>query len=271
MGNAWYPFYSGDYGRDTAHLSLMEHGAFRLLLDYYYAGQAPLPADNVALYRICRAYEESERLAVDSVVRQFFLLEDERYHNDRADRELTKQAERTTRLSGSGRRGAMKRWSANSQANNHPRGKANDQVDGVSMANPQPQPQPEKETTKATNGGASFELPDWIPLDAWTKYMALRRAKHSKVTPDAVELLIRKLAAWRDEGQDVREILERSVMNGWKGLFPLPKEKANAGGTTVKSFDAVRRENTDAALSRFIKRNSDSGVSAGPALPQRVG
>jgi hypothetical protein len=64
-------------------------------------------------------------------------------------------------------------------------------------------------------------IPDWIPTDAWSAYLKLRKAKRAKVTVEAIDLLVRKLDAWRSEGQDVREILEKSVMNGWMGIFPL--------------------------------------------------
>lgn len=87
----FYKHFLGDYARDTAHLSLMEHGAYRTLLDTYYATEAPLPADNSALYRIAKAIEPAERKAVDSVIEQFFHKgEDGKYHNTRADAEVEK-------------------------------------------------------------------------------------------------------------------------------------------------------------------------------------
>ena len=93
----WYAHYPGDYGRDTAHLSLAMHGAYRLLLDHYFSTAKPLPTDPSALYRICRAFDEAEKGAVDSVVHQFFVLQNDGYHNRRADRELAIQAERRER------------------------------------------------------------------------------------------------------------------------------------------------------------------------------
>jgi uncharacterized protein YdaU (DUF1376 family) len=138
---SWYPTYPGDYRRDTTHLSLNEHGAYRLALDHYYSTRSPLPADKAAVYRICGATRKAERKAVDSVLKQFFCLAADGYHNGRADAELAKQAERTNRLSESGRRGAEKKWGkdgkANGLANGHPNGEAN----GHPLANPQPQPQ----------------------------------------------------------------------------------------------------------------------------------
>lgn len=41
----YYRRYSGDYLRDTSKLSVLEHGAYSLLLDYYYSEETPLPLD----------------------------------------------------------------------------------------------------------------------------------------------------------------------------------------------------------------------------------
>ena len=49
----WYARYPGDYLRDTAHLSLMENGAYTLLLDHYYS-TGPLLVDKDGLYRVCK-------------------------------------------------------------------------------------------------------------------------------------------------------------------------------------------------------------------------
>jgi uncharacterized protein YdaU (DUF1376 family) len=127
--NIWYAHYPGDYGRDTAHLSLVQHGAYRLLLDHYYSNAAPLPPDLTALHRICRAFEQTEKDAVNSILAEFFELRADGYHNARADVELGRRAEIRERLSNSGRQGAKKRWGGNSEAN------------GAAIAKPQSHPQ----------------------------------------------------------------------------------------------------------------------------------
>lgn len=79
----------GDYMRDTAHLSLSEHGAYRVLLDTYYATEQPLPAEKTALYRITKAITLAERKSVDTVAAQFFPIQaDGLRHNQRADAEI---------------------------------------------------------------------------------------------------------------------------------------------------------------------------------------
>ena len=39
----YYQFHCGDYARDTGHLSAAEHGAYRLMLDWYYINERPIP------------------------------------------------------------------------------------------------------------------------------------------------------------------------------------------------------------------------------------
>lgn len=91
MAKQWYPFYVGDYAGDTAHLSMLEHGAYRLLLDYYYSTQKPLPKDSIKLYRICRARTQAERKAVMSAALQFFIEDGLVLRNKKCDSEITKQ------------------------------------------------------------------------------------------------------------------------------------------------------------------------------------
>lgn len=149
--NPWFAFYPGDYARDTAHLSLVQHGAYRLLLDHYYATAAPLPGDVTTLYRICRAFDEAERKAVDFVVAQFFELRTDGYHNARADVELARRSEIREKLSDSGRRGAQKRWAHDSLAN----GPANGDANGSAIAKPQSYPQSQSSVTPIRERKAS--------------------------------------------------------------------------------------------------------------------
>lgn len=89
----WYPRYCGDYQRKTAHLSLLEHGAYSVLLDHYYSTGNPLPANAEQLHRICRAFTDAEQAAVHSVIAQYFELSGYQYINTRADEEIAKRLE----------------------------------------------------------------------------------------------------------------------------------------------------------------------------------
>jgi uncharacterized protein YdaU (DUF1376 family) len=136
--NSWYARYPGDYGRDTAHLSLTEHGAYGLLLDHYYSTGNPLPVGQDALYRICSAFTDTERAAVDSVVAQFFKAGPDGYRNARADREIVRRAEQKQKLSDAGRRGGKK-------SRRGPQARLKPGLsEASSQAEARPQPQPQK-------------------------------------------------------------------------------------------------------------------------------
>jgi uncharacterized protein YdaU (DUF1376 family) len=87
----YYERYCGDYAKKTARLTLIQHGAYTLLLDEYYSAEQPLPDDLDELFRICRAMTKPEQEAVRFVAERFFpVAEDGLRHNDRADEMIEK-------------------------------------------------------------------------------------------------------------------------------------------------------------------------------------
>ena len=65
-------------------------------------------------------------------------------------------------------------------------------------------------------------LPDWMPAEAWNLYCRHRERIGKKAwTPDAITLTVRELAKFREDGMDPAAVLEQSVANGWRGVFPL--------------------------------------------------
>jgi uncharacterized protein YdaU (DUF1376 family) len=103
----YYERYCGDYQRDTAHLSLAEHGAYTMLLDTYFSVEKPLPSDLPSLYRVCRAMSRLEQQAVRSIAEQFFPVSqtDGLRHNQRADREIAKARPKIEAARINGRKG----------------------------------------------------------------------------------------------------------------------------------------------------------------------
>ncbi len=89
MSDQYYRFFPGDYIRDTQRLSLLEHGAYRVLLDSYYCEEF-LPSDRESLYHICRAFKKDEKKAVDVIVERYFKEngENNRLLNKKAEEEI---------------------------------------------------------------------------------------------------------------------------------------------------------------------------------------
>src|SRR4051812_23097143 len=74
---------------------MLEHGAYRLLMDHYYATKNPLPNDHTKLFRICRARSPSERKAVLSVTAEFFTQDGTLLRHERCDSEVVKQLKKS--------------------------------------------------------------------------------------------------------------------------------------------------------------------------------
>lgn len=96
---------------------------------------------------------------------------------------------------------------------------------------------------KESEKGKLLDLPDCVPRDAWDAFMDLRKQIHKPPSEHAKRLLIKKLLKFQEQfGNDPREILERSVMNGWQGIFELPKnqpERNNGNGKKQSSFSRL--------------------------------
>lgn len=84
----YYKHHLGDYAAATRHLSLLEHGVYRMLLDIYYSTEKPLPHIEKT-FRLVVARTKEERSAVESVLEEFFRQNDDgSWSHDRCDSEI---------------------------------------------------------------------------------------------------------------------------------------------------------------------------------------
>jgi uncharacterized protein YdaU (DUF1376 family) len=84
----YYEHHLGDYVRDTAHLSLLQDGAYHRLLAAYYIRERALPTEHDQCFKLARCKNVSERKAVLAVLKEFFRLEPDGYHQKRADEQI---------------------------------------------------------------------------------------------------------------------------------------------------------------------------------------
>ena len=216
----FFKLYIGDYQRDTAHLSVTEHGAYLLMLQHYYATEKHLPVGK-ALHRMLRAQDKAERDAIDVVVAQFGRETPDGLVNDRADVEITKagaQADTNARIAREReeRRKAEREAhekstnrATNDQPNQTPDTRHQEPPPGVSGGKP-PKPPP-------------VEIPEWVPAEQWQAFVEMRRAKGKRApfTVAAAKGIVEELGKLREQGQDPEAVLAQSVVNGWSGVFPV--------------------------------------------------
>lgn len=114
-----FRFHIGDYLKDAAHLSLLEHGVYLRLMQVYYTREEPIPEDQAA--RLIGARSQDERDALAAVIREFFKVVDGNCHQNRCQGEIDEWRRLSAEQAAKGRAGAAKRWSAPKHSNGHNR------------------------------------------------------------------------------------------------------------------------------------------------------
>ena len=102
----------GDYAAATAHLSWDEDAAYKRMIHVYYQHEKPLPNENKKIFRLIRAFSKSQQRAVLSVLEEFFILEDDGYHQKRCDEEIRRYHDKCDKAKAS----ATARWGIQKQA-----------------------------------------------------------------------------------------------------------------------------------------------------------
>lgn len=166
----YYQRHLGDYTRDTAHLSMLEHGAYSLLLDRYYITESPIPEGQA--HRVARARTEEERSAVDAVLAEFFSLIDGAWHNSRADHELTIATARIEAARKNGKTGGRPR-KADQETEKKPTGFFLGNPDASNQATQEKALQPPTTTQVSEKPSVrrGSRLPDdWVLPKAWGEW-----------------------------------------------------------------------------------------------------
>jgi uncharacterized protein YdaU (DUF1376 family) len=164
----------------------LEDAAYTRLLRSYYLRELPIPSDLAETTRLVRAVTRREKEAVTHVLNEFFELREDGFHNARADKEIQQyQAQASTN-----RRIARERTVARSVYEASTEGTPNlepltkNQEPGVNL-------KPKiKSNTKA---GVAFAPPDWVPLEAWNGYKAMRKKLRKPMTGRAEKMLVSDL------------------------------------------------------------------------------
>lgn len=95
----------GDYRSATMHLSLLEHGVYNQLLDWYYLDELPLSLDNRTLFRRLSAKSEIEQQAVLDVLQEMFTKTDEGWIHRRVEREIAQYRAKAEQARSAGKLG----------------------------------------------------------------------------------------------------------------------------------------------------------------------
>ena len=82
-----------------------------------------------------------------------------------------------------------------------------------------------------------FELPDWVDKETWDSFCNMRLEK-GLFTEESKKGIIRRLKKFMDDGEDIKAILENSIIHSWSGIFSMKNKGANHG----KNFGNIQKE-----------------------------
>ncbi len=235
----FFKLYIGDYQRDTASLSLAEHGAYILMLQHFYATGKPLPT-GAALHRMLRAQDKNEKKVIDFISEKFWLLTDDGLVNERAQQEIEKasaQAENNARIAR--RREADRRQSVRRTAHDESTNRATNDQPIHSQINPNTSP-------PVSPSAPEEAIPPGVDSTAWHRWVDYRSRIRKPLKRVSFLAAQRKLAAY---GADQAAVVEQSIANGWQGLFALKTETGGPDGARERvdnsAVGKVRRANAE--------------------------
>lgn len=220
----YYERYCGDYASKTSRLTLVQHGAYTLLLDEYYSNETPLPSDFRELYKICRAMSPAEREAVRFVADKFFPVNgDGLRHNEKADEVLTKALKRINTSRGNGKNGGRPpKQKPSGLSNENPVGyETETQQDTQRATQQQTQPgihqTPDPKSQKLLSGKPDLKTLIDLGVDEQVAkdWLAVRKAKRAPLT----DTVIKSLKEEADKaGISVAEAVAVCAKRSWQGF-----------------------------------------------------
>ena len=241
----YYKFNIGDYAAATRHLTMIEHGAYRLLLDVYYTSEQPLPSDARAAARKAGARSKDEIAAVEVVLNEFFTLTPDGWVQPRCDAEIAGYQAKAETNRAVGKRGGRPKKETKTVSDGNP-----EITQTVSENNPQEtlnknhKPRTiNQEPIKNTS--ACARPPDGVPDPVWADFQKLRRAKKAPITETAIDGIRREADR---AGMPLGDVLAMCCERGWTGfkadwLEQKSQQRSGSNGSNAETFAERDREN----------------------------
>lgn len=114
-----------------------------------------------------------------------------------------------------------------------------------------PERETERETKTEKKAATAIVLPDWMPLETWQAFLAMRKKMKRVPTDHAVDLLIKKLDRFRANGQNIQAVLEKSITSNWQDVFEINERQPFANKYDVAHVTTPPPPNQDAALRKI--------------------
>jgi uncharacterized protein YdaU (DUF1376 family) len=236
----------GDYAKKAGRLSMLQHGAYTLLIDACYDRERFPTIQEAIDWTWASSAAEVE--AVEFVLGKFFRLQDGRFIQNRISEDVAAYhatAETNKRIA------AEREAKRRAASTNRERG----------VNEPPPNQEPltinQEPRTKKEKAGASAEIPkpEGLDLEAWAVWLDYRRKTGKPLKPVSWPSAMQALAK---HGASQMAVVDQSISNGWQGLFALKQGAAAAthsDGTPLNKQEALEASNR-AVVARFLAKEA---------------
>jgi uncharacterized protein YdaU (DUF1376 family) len=213
----YYKFNIADYRKDTGHLSTIEHGIYRQLIDWYYLDEQPIPEETQVVIRRLRLGSE-EVTFLRNILDDFFVLGKTGYKHKRIEVEIKDYQEQVEKNKNNGKLGGRPK-------------KTQSVISGLpdqSQNNPNQEPLTTNHKPKRESATIVACPPD-VSQQIWNDWVALRKSKKAPITQTVLNGAIAeaKILGW-----PLEKFLAEWCSRGSQGLKaewivkPNPADKA---------------------------------------------
>lgn len=243
----YYKFNIADYRKDTGHLTTLEHGIYRQLIDWHYLDEKPIPEETQVVCRRLRLVSESELLGLQNVLNDFFELTPKGYVQRRIVVEIADYHEQADKNKANGKLGGRPKKTQVVSSG----------LPDESQNNPNHKPLTINHKPKNT----VMTPPNGVSDIVWQDFVKHRKAKRAQITERVISDIATqaKLAGWTLEAA-----LSETTIRNWQTFKAAWVEQK----TIQQKFDVARttvpaRQGRDPAL---VKAENDFANAKPPSL-----
>lgn len=241
----------GDYARDTGHLTVLEHGLYALMLDWYYLNERPIT--DFDLLRISRGMVNEAR----TILSEYFKETEDGWVHSYADRIIAAYHAKAETNRKNGQSGGRPRATSNPE-----------ETQTVTTANPtvtltsNQEPITKKEQKQKTGSPTGSRLPtDWTLPDDWRLW-----AQHERPDVDADREADKFRDFWHGKaGKDARKADWLATWRNWIRRADGSRSRTAPQQQPGKRMQALMR------LEAMKNGLGDSGNHNGDSAPLLLG
>ena len=203
----FYPFHIGDYISHTSHLSDAEDLTYRRMMDLYYQGEEPF----TSVLLVARKVKSTIDI-VEALLEEFFVKQEDGWHNERADKEIAKYRSKAN----SARKANHIRWESKSDLKSDLKSDKESELKSYQVSDTfQILTKNQEPRTNNQEPKINTKTPDGVSETVFQDFVKLRKGLKAPVTETALKGLQREAAK---AGISLQEVLELCCQNGWRGF-----------------------------------------------------